>query len=61
MPHHILTTRMEPWGFIESSVENKALHMELSLRLSFYHKRKLGGYTVGATVGFPVKIMETLA
>jgi hypothetical protein len=57
MPHHILTTRMERWGFIESSVENKALHMELSLRLSFYHKRKLGG----ATVGFPVKIMETLA
>jgi hypothetical protein len=48
---------MERWGFIESSVENKALHMELSLRLSFYHKRKLGG----ATVGFPVKIMETLA
>jgi hypothetical protein len=23
MPHHIVTTRMEPWGFIKSSVQNK--------------------------------------
>jgi hypothetical protein len=35
--------------------------MELSLRLSFYLKHTLGGYTVDTTVGFPVKIMEALA
>jgi hypothetical protein len=61
MPHHILTTRMELWGFIKSSVPNRAIHMELSLHLSFYLKHTLGGYTVDTTVGFPVKIMEALA
>jgi hypothetical protein len=35
--------------------------MELSLCLSFYLRRSLGGYKVGTTVGFPVEIMETLA
>jgi hypothetical protein len=35
--------------------------MELSLRLSFYLKRSLGGYTVGTTAGFPVEIVEALA
>jgi hypothetical protein len=35
--------------------------MELSLRLSFYLKRNLGGYTVRTTTGFTVKIMEALA
>jgi hypothetical protein len=36
MPHHILSTWTEPRGFIKSLVQNKAVHMELSLRLSFY-------------------------
>jgi hypothetical protein len=35
--------------------------MELSLRLSFYLRRSLGGYTVGTTAGFPVEIVEALA
>jgi hypothetical protein len=35
--------------------------MELSLRLSFYLRRSLKGYTVGTTVGFPTKIVEDLA
>jgi hypothetical protein len=52
---------MEPWGFIKSSVQNNAVHMKLSLCLSFYLKRGYGGYTMGTTVGFPIKIMETLA
>jgi hypothetical protein len=34
--------------------------MELSLRLSFYVRHSLGGYTVGTTVGFPVETMEAL-
>jgi hypothetical protein len=33
--HHILTTRTEPRGFIKPSVYNQAVHMELSLRMSF--------------------------
>jgi hypothetical protein len=61
MSHHILTARMELWGFIKSSAQNKAVHMELSLRLSFYLKRNLGGYTVGTTTGFSVEIVEALA
>jgi hypothetical protein len=61
MPHHILTTRMEPLGFFNSLAQNKAVHMELSLRLSFYLRRGLGGYTVGTTVGFPDEIVEALA
>jgi hypothetical protein len=61
MPHHILTIRTELWGFIKSSTQNKAIHMELSLCLSFYLKHSLGGYTVGTTAGFPVEILEALA
>jgi hypothetical protein len=60
-PHHILTTEMELWGFIKSSARNKALHMEISLRLSFYLRRSLGGYTVGTTTAFPIEIVEALA
>jgi hypothetical protein len=37
------------------------VHMKLSLRLSFYLRCSLGGYTVGTTLGFSVKIMEALA
>jgi hypothetical protein len=35
--------------------------MELSLRLSFYLRRSLGGYKVGTTAGFVVEIVEALA
>jgi hypothetical protein len=35
--------------------------MELSLRLSFYLRHSLRGYTANTTVGFPIKIMEALA
>jgi hypothetical protein len=59
--HHILTTQMELWDLIKSSVLYLLVHMELSLRLSFYLRCSLGGYTVGTTMGFPVKIMEALA
>jgi hypothetical protein len=59
--HHILTTQTESWGFIKSSVQNLLVHMELSLRLSFYLSHSIGGYTVGITSGFPVEIMEALA
>jgi hypothetical protein len=61
MSHHILTTRMEPWGFSKSSAQNIVVHMELSLRQSFYLRRSLGGYMVGTTTGFPVKIVGALA
>jgi hypothetical protein len=50
--HHILTTRTEQWDFIKSSALYLSVQMELSLRLSFYLRRSLGGYTVGRTVGF---------
>jgi hypothetical protein len=61
MLHYILTTQMEPWDFIKLSAHNQAVHMELSLQLSFYLRRSLGGYMVGTTTGFPVKIVEALA
>jgi hypothetical protein len=61
MPHHILTTRMEPRGFLMPSTSNQVVHMEHSLRPSFDLRRNLGGYTVGTTAGFPVEIMEALA
>jgi hypothetical protein len=61
MPHHILTTQTEPWDFIKPSTHNQTVHMELSLCLAFYLRRSLGGYTVGTTTRFPVKIMEALA
>jgi hypothetical protein len=60
MPHHILTTWTEPWGFIKSSASNQAVHMLHSLLLSFYLRRSLEDYTGGTTVGFPVEIMEAL-
>jgi hypothetical protein len=59
--HHILTTRMEPWGFIKSLALYLSVHMELSLCLKFYLRRNLRGYTVGTTTGFPAKIGEALA
>jgi hypothetical protein len=59
--HHILTTRMELRGFIKSSAQNNVIHMELRLRLSFFLKRSLEGYTLGTTTGYPVKTMEALA
>jgi hypothetical protein len=37
------------------------VHMELSLRLSFYLSHSHGGYMVDTTAGFPVKIVEALA
>jgi hypothetical protein len=52
---------MELWDFIKSLVLYLSVHMELSLHLSFYLRRNLGGYTVGTTAGFPVEIMEALA
>jgi hypothetical protein len=61
MPHHFLTTWIEPWGVIKSSAQIKAVHMELSLCLSFKLSRSLRGYTVGTTVGFPCMTMEALA
>jgi hypothetical protein len=35
MSHHFLTTRMEPWGFINSSAQTYTVHMKLSLSLCF--------------------------
>jgi hypothetical protein len=61
IPQHILTTRMELWGFIKSSMLYQSVHKELSLHLSFYLRRSLGGYTVGTTAGFLVKIVEAFA
>jgi hypothetical protein len=60
VPHYILTTRMEPRVFIQSSTQNKVVQMELSLRLSFYLRRSLRGYMVGTITGFPVETMEAL-
>jgi hypothetical protein len=60
MPHHILTTWMEPWVFIKLSAQNKVVHMELSLHMSFYLRCNLRGYTVGTTTVFPVEIVEAL-
>jgi hypothetical protein len=57
MPHHILTTQMEPRGFTKSSAQNKPVHKEPSFRLSFYLRRSQEGYTVGNIAGFPVEIM----
>jgi hypothetical protein len=61
MPHHILTTWMEPWGFIKLSTQNKAVHMEISLCLSFYLKHSLGGYMVGTATWFSMETVEALA
>jgi hypothetical protein len=61
MTHHILTTWMESWDFIKSSALYLSVHMELSVRLSFLPQMQPRGYTVGTTVGFPIKIVEALA
>jgi hypothetical protein len=61
IPHHILTTQMEQWGFFKSLALYQSVHMEVSLRLSFYLERSIGGYTVGTTTGFPAKIVKALA
>jgi hypothetical protein len=39
-------------GLHKSSAQTKAVHMELSLSLSFQLSRSLEGYTVGTTMGF---------
>jgi hypothetical protein len=52
---------MEPWGFFKSSVLYLSIHMKLSLRLRFYLRYSLSGYTMDTTAGFPVKIVEALA
>jgi hypothetical protein len=61
IPQHNLTTRTELWDFIKLSALYLSVHMELSLRLSFYLRRSLEGYRVGSTTGFPVEIVEALA
>jgi hypothetical protein len=60
-PHHILTTQTEPWGSIKSLALYLSINLELSLRLSFYLRRSLRGYTVGTIMGFPIEILEALA
>jgi hypothetical protein len=59
--HHILTTQTEPWDFIKLSALYLSVHIEFSLRLSFYIKCSLRGYMVGTTAGIPIEIMEALA
>jgi hypothetical protein len=49
-PHHLLTTQTEPWGFLKPLAQNKPVHMELSINISFQLIHILGGYTVGTTV-----------
>jgi hypothetical protein len=61
MPQHLLTNQTEPWGFINLSVQNKVVHMELSLRRSFQLRRSLMGYTVGTIAGFRVETVDALA
>jgi hypothetical protein len=50
---------MNLWGFNKSSAQNKTVHMELSLRMSFQLRRNLKGYTVDTIVGFPIETMES--
>jgi hypothetical protein len=57
----ILTTRTELWGFFKSSSLYLSVHMELSLRVNFYRRHNLGGYTVDTTAGLSIKIVEALA
>jgi hypothetical protein len=51
-PHYLLATWMEPWGFIKPSAQNKSVHKELSIRLSFPRSHSLGGYVIGTIVEF---------
>jgi hypothetical protein len=53
MPHHILTIWMEPWGFIKPSASKQVVHIELSLRLSFYQKMQPWGLHGGQHCGIP--------
>jgi hypothetical protein len=48
-------------GFLKSSALYLLVHMEPSLRPSFYLRHNLRGYTVDTTAGFPVKIVEALS
>jgi hypothetical protein len=59
--HQLLTTQTKPWGFIKSSAQNKIVHMELNLHLSFQLYHSLMGYTVGIIAAFHVMTMEALA
>jgi hypothetical protein len=61
IPHHILTTQMEQWGFFKLLALYLSVHMELSLHLSFHLRRNLGEYMVGTTARFQIKLMEALA
>jgi hypothetical protein len=47
MSHHILTTRMEPCGFMKLSAQTYTLHMKLSLRLSISAQTKPQGLCSG--------------
>jgi hypothetical protein len=58
---HLLTTQIELWGFIKSLVQNKAVHMEVSLRLSFQLERSLMRYIVGTITEFQVETVAALA
>jgi hypothetical protein len=49
------------WGFFKSSMLYLSIYMEHSLRLRFYLRHSLGGYTVDTIAGFTVKIMEALS
>jgi hypothetical protein len=51
-PHQLLTTWIESWGFIKLLAQNKAVNMELNLRLSFQLSRSLEGYKGGTGAGF---------
>jgi hypothetical protein len=57
MLHHILTTQIEPWGFIKPSASNQVVHTELSLCLSFCLRCSIGGYIVGTIMGFLVEMV----
>jgi hypothetical protein len=51
--HHILTTWMEPRGFIKPSAHNQAVHMELSLCLNFLPQTQPQGLHGGHRRGIP--------
>jgi hypothetical protein len=60
MPHHNLTTWMEPRGNIKVvSIKINSTYAT-SLLLNFHLIRSLEGYTVGTTMGFWVKTVEAL-
>jgi hypothetical protein len=59
--HHILQLGRNCGATLMSSALNRTVHLQLSLCLSFYLRRSLGGYTVGTTARFLVEIVEALA